>query len=300
MEQWNSPPSSAPPCLSTIAASMPTSGDIGAGTYEVFDYKYDEASKTGILKVDGRLDSSSTRIEVKVDITQASLQGTPFPGTYAQTGADLGNADILGSGGTSSANVVCAECSVPSGECTASGPTQAGKESAVGLLEQGQVEGEIFTKSVDMPPVPTAPSGSSDLGNVNSEQTITAGNHTVGSITLNGNETLTIDSSGGPVNLYISGDINISGNASIEHGGGAHDFRIYGKPDDGDGETDQTFTISGGSSAVNTFIYAPDATVEINGGASTPDLRGAVWAKQWDGSSSNNAELRCLTILEKI
>lgn len=31
--------------------------------------------------------------------------------------------------------------------------------------------------------------------------------------------------------------------------------------------------------------------MEINGGASTPDLRGAVWAKQWDGSSSNNAEI---------
>ena len=51
------------------------------------------------------------------------------------------------------------------------------------------------------------------------------------------------------------------------------------------------------------FVYFPCATVGINGGSGATadcdedgecgggDISGAVWAKTWDGSSSNNAQL---------
>jgi hypothetical protein len=66
---------------------------------------------------------------------------------------------------------------------------------------------------------------------------------------------------------------------------------IFGNPLDTNNANDQTVLISGGSQAIDAFIYFPDGRVGINGGSSNPDLRGAVWAKQWDGSNSNMAEI---------
>ncbi len=134
----------------------------------------------------------------------------------------------------------------------------------------------------------------------------------VGNINLSGNNTLTINTSRFPVRLFVTGNISLSGQAGIRNicspdsatcgnqanmglpsGIGTPDrLRIYGNPPDpNNAVTDQQFTISGGSTAGSVFIYAPDARVGINGGSRNPDIYGAVWAKEWNGSSSNNAEI---------
>lgn len=98
---------------------------------------------------------------------------------------------------------------------------------------------------------------------------------------------------GDPVYLYVSGGISFGGSASMVHSGTPNLLRIYGNPADPTNSTnDQQFTLNGGASTSNVFIYAPDATMGINGGSSDPDIQGAVWVKTWDGSSSNNAEIR--------
>lgn len=98
---------------------------------------------------------------------------------------------------------------------------------------------------------------------------------------------------GDPVYLYVSGNITLNGNGGMLNTGSPERFAIFGNPaDPNNARTDQQFTISGGSSTSNVFIFAPDARVGINGGSSDPDIRGAVWAKVWNGSSSNNAEIR--------
>jgi hypothetical protein len=121
-------------------------------------------------------------------------------------------------------------------------------------------------------------------------------NHTPGtpyrykvpSINLSGGNTLTINSTAtDPVYLFVDGDITFGGNASIVHSGTPNQFRIYGHP-----TTPQTFRLNGGANAVNVFIYAPQATMGINGGSSDPDISGAIWVKAWDGSNSNRAEIR--------
>ncbi|MGH8000957.1 MAG: DUF7305 domain-containing protein, partial [Brasilonema sp.] len=153
------------------------------------------------------------------------------------------------------------------------------------------IDGKIFVTDPQLPPVPTAPTGATDLGTINSSRTITAGSYIVSSITLHGSETLTINSSGGPVRLYVTGDISITGSAELVHNGTLDQFAIFGLPDDGNNVNAQQFTLNGGSTATNVFIYAPDAQVGINGGSSNPDIQGAVWAREWNGSSSNNAEI---------
>ncbi|MFN4270703.1 MAG: hypothetical protein ACK4HN_09555 [Thermosynechococcus sp.] len=135
----------------------------------------------------------------------------------------------------------------------------------------------------------------------------------INNINLSGNDRVTFDTSKYAVRLYVSGNISLSGNAGIDNvcspdsstcgtganmglpsGVGTPDrLRIYGNPPDPNNmSTDQDFTLSGGAQAGSLFVYAPDAKVGINGGSRDPDIVGAVWAKEWNGSSSNNAEIR--------
>ena len=119
----------------------------------------------------------------------------------------------------------------------------------------------------------------------------------IDSISLNGN-TITIEPDDGEkVYFYVSGDITVCGNSQIENNGNSGDFKIYGKPDDGDNEADQTFSLDG-KTCIDAFIYAPDAKMGINGGGKgcsggNPNERyniyGAVWVKEWGLSKSNAA-----------
>jgi hypothetical protein len=128
----------------------------------------------------------------------------------------------------------------------------------------------------------------------------------VSSISLSGTDILTIDTTSAPVYFYLNGDLTMSGSAVINHSctgssdgcgtlgsglGSPERFRIYGLADDGDSSADQSITLNGGATATNVFIYAPDAVMGINGGSSSPDINGAIWVREWDGSSSNNAEI---------
>ena len=116
-------------------------------------------------------------------------------------------------------------------------------------------------------------------------------------ISLNGN-TITIEPDDGEkVYFYVSGDITVGGNSQIENNGNSGDFKIYGKPDDGDNEADQTFSLRG-ETCIDAFIYAPDAKMGINGGGKgcsggnsneIYNIYGAVWVKEWGLSKSNAA-----------
>ncbi|HIK35982.1 MAG TPA: hypothetical protein IGQ15_09925 [Thermosynechococcus sp. M98_K2018_005] len=135
----------------------------------------------------------------------------------------------------------------------------------------------------------------------------------INNINLSGNSRVTFNTTRYAIRLYVSGNISLSGNAGIDNtcspnsstcGTGANmglpdnvgtpdRLRIYGNPPDPtNARPDQRFTLSGGSRVGSVFVYAPDAEVGINGGSRDPDIFGAVWAKTWNGSSSNNAELR--------
>jgi hypothetical protein len=119
-----------------------------------------------------------------------------------------------------------------------------------------------------------------------------------------GNLNLTINtSSTAAVHLYVTGDINLGGGGQLIHNGSFGNFAIFGNPKNTSKPpstgtmttvngvtTSQNFVLSGGSST-EMFVYAPDSKISINGGSGTGDIQGVVWAKVWDGSSSNNAEL---------
>ena len=329
VDQWSNPPTSVACSSSGSLPNNLLSSTINSGNYQIKAYRYqnpdgvpDTSDEIGTLLVEGKQGSAASQIQISMQIVSDPLAGS-FAGLYASNSISLGNNDImkaLGSGNTgSSANVICKNCTVPPSQCSASGPTQAGLESAVNKGSNSVVDGKIFIGDPQLPAVPTSPTNtcsstsgaacSLSISSVSSGMTLPRAidvtnrttwqiapsepyHYVVNSINLSGNDVITVNTSTAPVYLYVSGNVSLSGYGGIAHTGSPERLRLYGKPADTNNSNDQSITVSGGSSTSNMFIYAPDATVGINGGSSDPDIQGAVWAKTWNGSSSNNAEIR--------
>ncbi|WP_126147381.1 hypothetical protein [Synechococcus elongatus] len=134
-------------------------------------------------------------------------------------------------------------------------------------------------------------------------------NYLVRDVTTNGNEFIRVNTPGcegvtpvptstcKPVYLYVVGDVNAdflhtnspTGTTTVNE---PEDFVIFGRPGDYTASgIDQTITINGGSRVTSALVVAPRARVGVNGGSNNPDFYGAVWSKEWNGSSSNNVEI---------
>jgi hypothetical protein len=304
-------------------------GGTTVGRYTVEAYTFDGNEYyggTGVLRVRGeRLDPSgnvlaTARVEQQVDIATkpcGSVVTTPptstgFPGLLANT-ISLGNNDVLG---PIDGNVVCTSCT---------GTTQEEIRAEMNAGPNSIVNGNLFAGPVTLDPIPPRPSAlnglaglsitdtttlsalatdgaSSNSGNCYRENGVTS--CLINSINMSGGgRTLTIQTTtNNPVRLYVTGNVSFRGDASMRHtingvvptspsAANSANLAIFGNPLDTNNANDQTVLISGGSQAIDAFIYFPDGRVGINGGSSNPDLRGAVWAKQWDGSNSNMAEI---------
>jgi hypothetical protein len=224
-----------------------------------------------------------------------------FPGLMAER-VSLGNNDIFGN---VNGNVLCTNCN----------PNQTREQlaSEMEIQHNGTVSGNLFGGKIAQPPVPTfptnAPSGIT-ASSISSQTTITAGESNGGrcftdsalvthckitDITLAGNgnnEKITVKTSGTRrVQLYVEGNISLSGNASLEHTGSPTALAIFGKPRSSSSTCSQTVTLGGGGSTVNLFLFMPDACVSINGGSGSPDIQGALWVREYQGSNSNNADI---------
>ncbi len=106
------------------------------------------------------------------------------------------------------------------------------------------------------------------------------------------NTPLKINSTGGKgVRLYISGNVTVGPNAEIAHEGSPADLGIFGTPKIETASPTQTVTLNGGAKTSNAFIFFPNGLVKINGGTSKPDIRGAIWALEYNGSSSTNVDI---------
>lgn len=197
------------------------------------------------------------------------------------------------------------------------------------MNRNGSVAGQIFLGPIDLPPVPEPPSGLDfePPASVTSSTTFTAGQDTgacrveqredetsithcvVNDISLKSkNEILTVDTTAGDVRIYVRGSEAVfTGGAAIKHipeGASASSLGLFGNPiDPDDTTTDQLVRLAGASTTNALWAYFPDGNMGINGGSKETadcdtegectggDINGAVWAKEWNGSSSNVAQL---------
>ncbi len=345
---WSDPrlPSSICPGSSTITTNFPLQSETTTpkGRYRVEFYAYAGTQfygGTGKLKVTGeRVSADNSRIlstatveqsfDVKPKPCDARFGDAPtssgFPGLLGWT-VSLGNNDVKG---VTSGNVLCILCTLQDPNRP---PTQAEAETAVGALPNSDVDGKIFIGLISTPDVPTFPTSlrsSVTAQSINGTKTITAGNNNggmcatdtstpaithclVSKIDLKGQSILSIDSTAGPVRLYVSGDVSAGGQAGITHNGEAGRFGLFGNPISSNAScssdpnfTNQTVTLAGTSKpskAANVFAYFPCGSMGINGGAQATayctsdgecgggDVSGALWTKRWNGSASNQAQL---------
>ena len=308
---------------------------------------------TGKLKATGeRLSSDGTRILASASVEQtfdvkpkpcdARFGDTPtssgFPGLLGWN-VRLGNNDVKG---VTSGNVLCILCSVANPSRADGTYTQAEAETAVGALANSDVDGKIFLGKISTPDVPTFPAelkGFVSARAITNTTTISASNTTttstatsnnggmcatdasspkithclISSIGLSGQKVLSVDTTAGPVRLYVTGNISASGQAGINHAGEPGKLGIFGNPISSDARcssdpnfSNQTVTLAGSSQpskAAGLFAYFPCASMGINGGAQATaqctadgecgggDIYGALWTKIWSGSASNQAQL---------
>ena len=334
-EDWTNP-DYIPYCLDEDEFTAEVvSGDIGAGgqSYRVVDYQYDAATEQGTLTVAGDAGLSSSQVAQTVAIRGDGDDTTAnFPALIGILDINLGGNDVLGV----DANVVCSDRTQCVVACSGPGGSFAGEpdlRSAVGANNNSVIGGDIFVGPVELPDVPQLPPGLTaiDLGDIdlNSGSTRING-HTVSGvgnqyvlprsgdrasvglvtgdtiyyevddIDIQGTRELAIDTSEGPIYVYLTGDIDIGGNAAIVHTSPTNqsaDFRIYGADTDGTPPTiEQEISLSG-NSCMDAFIFAPNAIMGIKGGGTCgANVNGAVWVKRWTnsapvGSNSTSANI---------
>ncbi|MBC8461660.1 MAG: pilus assembly PilX N-terminal domain-containing protein [Deltaproteobacteria bacterium] len=104
----------------------------------------------------------------------------------------------------------------------------------------------------------------------NNTMTLKAGNYYLTSIKLNNGSTLNIDTTDGPVNIYLSGDAEFDAKkgSSIKNTGNPTDLTMYS-----DSKKKIDFTHC---TAFKGAIYAPYADIDVN------DAYGMIWAKKVD------------------
>jgi len=267
------------------------SSNSNKGEFKVLAYTY--TGNVGTLKIAGRArsengstnasaDNATNYLEVEIPVVP--LSDFPIPGLWAKN-LSMGNNDVSG-------NILVAACT-PAGVSTANIVPNSGSLNA--------------NPSIEYPPLPSMPaSGVNTLSAVEAPKTLPEAENIQGadgvyrylvgkngsgrSIELSGSQTLTI-TSGQKVTLYLQGDINMVGTSKIIHTGTPTNFQVYGSDGgtkyriatDTNTYTTANVTISGNAEA-SMFIYAPNATVSINGTAS---IRGSVWANTWSGSKAD-------------
>ncbi len=201
---------------------------------------------------------------------------------------NIGNADVYGQvytgvGGT-----------VAMGANGSVGPTLIDADRAT-TVPAGEDAGWIrHDFSVDVPSVvlPAGADSWSSLGTINDDRdSFSAGDWRANSINLNANKTVTIGP--GTVRLYVSGNVNIAGNAFIQILPNttlqvyvAGNVQIAGKGmvnDTGLSENNQwlglpsssSWNVNGNGQWIGT-LYAPQADLTLNGGGVDGDMSGSV------------------------
>lgn len=315
VDSWTNPSN---PDVCTQTGTLPNTllaGTVGSGTYQLLAYRYRESDRTGHLLIQGTKGKAVSRLAVAIEVEQ-NLIPNSFPGLYASYNINLGNNDILKverENGTA-ASAICGNCQVTKNDCV---NEEVPQETIKNKIQQGsnsQIDGNVYIANLNLPSPPPLPTNQCsaynsppckipiDLvsGNEQLPRQVDLDNrelwghseiepyiYEIGNISLSSTDTLTLDSATAPLRLYVSGNITMSSGTSLIHDGTPERLSIFGTA-----ISSQTFTLYGGSTPISTFIYAPNARVTIIGGSSNPDLLGALWVKQWDGSFSNQTEIR--------
>jgi hypothetical protein len=235
VDEWTGYNPSTLPCYQQVGWAAPTlplalTGTIGSGSYTLRAYRYDPNRQQGILIVEGNYRGASAALAITITV-KPDLDDFPsliavhsFPGHLYTGRSLLRGRNVLGRNGnlyyapSQSADSLLVGNSAPGdtdrpGYLNAiwSGPS----DGAIG----DTVSGKLFACKLT-PTLPRTPQGV-DLGIIDSSQTVSGiagsiSHYRVQNIQLANSETLTVDTTAGPVYLYLTaGNIQLNNTAKI-------------------------------------------------------------------------------------
>jgi hypothetical protein len=222
VDQWTGYNPSTEPCFQQLNWSAPNialTGTIGTdGSYTIRAYRYDKKQRLGTMWVEGKYKGQTSNVTITVSLEPIL---DDFPGIVLIDPSHMGdgagklalrNRQILGS----KSNVYYIPASSADSSLTGnSAPGEATRPSYLNALyasanQDGatgdNIEGKIFACEVN-PQVP--PLGGTDVGTINTSRTLIGSGGTeptryqASQIALSGTDTLTVDTTNGPVFITL-------------------------------------------------------------------------------------------------
>jgi hypothetical protein len=150
----------------------------------------------------------------------------------------------------------------------------------IGAVVRGNPDLPIFpspsiysagTSNVTTTTTPLAPGsyGSVSYGN-GGDLKLTAGTYFMASLTLSGTTQVHLDTTGGPISVYIVGSVTMNNRTAIVTGSNSLFWEVHGD-----------WTQGGGSDWTGT-LFVPNGTAHIGSGSGVTDYRGQIWASSVD------------------
>jgi hypothetical protein len=293
-------------CSNTPNSGTPDityNGIIGDGdTYTLKAYRYNSATNTGSLLVEGKRKTSISLIKVTISVDSVV---SDFPGVVAVEKMELTGRDVIGSNGNVYYDPAFSNNSNLTGYAAPSDPNRADYLNAIrsGTNDYSDdndsidnVGGKIIACKLN-PTFGNAPQGT-NLGNLKKDQTITG---SVSGITYYqtdkielDNKIINVDTTAGAVYIYINGAVKMKGNAQIRNirtdgiEQRVGDLRIIISKAD-------KIEIKDNVCIQNAFFYAPQGTLTINSSGNgcpsnvNTNIDGVVWAKEIINNSNNDS-----------
>jgi hypothetical protein len=216
----------------TLNQAANLSGSIGTtGTYKLLAYRYNPATKTGTLVVEGRHNTRDVAV-VALTLKISSETLSEFPGIASVTtlGGGLGVVGLRGRVALG-ANAHIFYPPSTSGDPTATGIAALGssnRSTHLNAIWSGvddgvtadRVQGKLVACSLSFATPLTPLTGSTNLSGISGNLTLPRfvnefRSYTTNEINLKNNETLTVDTTAGPVTIFVDDRVKLEGNAKI-------------------------------------------------------------------------------------
>lgn len=303
VDEWSSYTPNPAVCgiiANTGLPDMSYGGTIGAnGQYTLRAYRYNPSQQTGTFLVEGRQGDSTATVAITLEIG-SQTEPFPFPGVLSMEKVELLGRKISGSNGNLFYDPALSADPTLVGAAAVGDPNRpdylnAIKSGSNDGFTTDNVSGTIV--ACQLTPTLSYTAQGSNLGSIDSSTTLssTSGSITsyqINDIQLQNNETITVDTTNGPVYLYVDGPIQMIDNTKIRN------IRTDGQPPRvGDLRIlltqSQPVQIQDAACVEMAFIYSPLEQLQLLGKADgCPSLGdsiidGVVWAKEINQSSGD-------------
>ncbi|PZD73746.1 hypothetical protein C1752_01872 [Acaryochloris thomasi RCC1774] len=222
IDEWGS--ATTTPCISPGIAppNISYSGAFGtSGQYTLKAYRYNQTQKTASFLIEGTRDASASYIVTTLRVDTPEV----FPGVLTSRSIYLQGRTVTGNNGNLFYNPGYSASPTFTGGTS---PGDSKRSQSLDAIWSGSTDGfsgDAVKGKITACPIaftwPVTPQGT-DLGVLNSSRTLTAAGggityYQTPEIQLTGNDTVTVDTTSGPVYLYVHWWSSLRGNSKIQN-----------------------------------------------------------------------------------